>query len=151
MRLTKLFTAQFSKIESLISLNNQLFFVSLMLILLLGGCQSLSTNKNTPDFVKASSKEVNTVQTINGLQRSALTALQQGNLDGAKSLLQQALIDEPQNPWNWYYMAELYRQSGEGKSCVEMVQRSMYYDTNGSNLHDRNIRLNQQCLEMVGN
>ena len=79
------------------------------------------------------------------LQLKAKQALANGDNRRAVEYLQRAIRIEPRNPYSWHYLGEAYRENGDYRRCLEMVDRSYSYSEEGSDLDVQNRRLRQIC------
>ncbi len=82
---------------------------------------------------------------VTELQRNARDARDRGDYLQAIEYLQRAIKIEPRNPHSWHYLAETYRQSGDDRRCIEMVERSFSYSNVDDDLDQVNQTLRQKC------
>ncbi len=79
------------------------------------------------------------------LQQRARQALDGGDFRLSIEYLQRAIRIEPRNPYSWHYLGATYRASGDYRRCLEMIERSISYSDEGSDLDAPNRRLRQIC------
>jgi Tfp pilus assembly protein PilF len=87
------------------------------------------------------------VNTLNSLQRKALSLMNQGDYDGSITYLQRAIKVDPRQPLNWHYVAQNYWFKKEFAQCRSMVERAQSYTFENPDLERANRILMQQCSE----
>jgi Tfp pilus assembly protein PilF len=79
------------------------------------------------------------------LQRLAIRALNEQQLDQAVGYLQRAIKIEPRNALSWHYLAQSYWHKKDYSHCLDMIERAYSYSSVEDDLDRANAALKIQC------
>ena len=117
----------------------------MLLILLVASCAG--PRIETKRYHQISDVDRSGTAAVSELQNEAIRALDRGNTQQAVDYLQRALKIEPRNPFNWYYLAQVYQYSKNFDRCIDMLERSISYSFGNDDLDSANRALRDQCSE----
>lgn len=82
---------------------------------------------------------------VSQLQQEAISALEQGSTQAAIEYLQRAIKIDPRNAFSWNYLARAYWYTRNYGRCIDMVERSISYNSANDDLSRANTALQAQC------
>ncbi len=115
----------------------------LVLLILIASC---SGPEIVPERYQAASiGPERTVGPVAELHRKAISAIHQDRYAQAVEYLQRAIKIEPRNAYSWHYLALTYWHSNQYGRCVDMINRSISYNSGQDDLERANAALLPRC------